>query len=110
MNNRLIQRLLGLIGTCLAIVMVGTVVHIFSTIHNKNIDQNNKALLTINGSRVDYTTADEGGIIFRGRRYNSAQELAKSLGGSMKWNQNTGTIEIMLEPAQSYVPSVNINK
>ncbi|CAN7764445.1 stalk domain-containing protein [Paenibacillus sp. LjRoot153] len=96
MKNISTKKTLVIISIASLALSVGAVAYADSTLRQISAYQNQELKVKVNGSEVDMSSEDGTmyPIVYDGHSYVSAKAVAEKLGASVKWNNDTQTVEI----------------
>lgn len=96
MKNIFTKKVLAIICVISLALSVGAVAYADSALRQITAYQNQALKVTVNGSAVDMSSEDGTmyPIVYDGHSYVSAKAVAEKLGATVKWNNDTQTVEI----------------
>ncbi|MEW9701270.1 stalk domain-containing protein [Paenibacillus sp. SI8] len=96
MKNIFTKKVLASISIISLAVTVGAVAYADSALRQITAYQNQALKVTVNGSAVDMSSEDGTmyPIVYEGHSYVSAKAVAEKLGATVRWNNDTQTVEI----------------
>ncbi|GGA07411.1 hypothetical protein GCM10008018_61470 [Paenibacillus marchantiophytorum] len=96
MKNLFSKKVSAIIAIVSLAVSAGTLAYADSALKQITAYQNQALKVTVNGSEVDMSSEDGTmyPVVYDGHSYVSAKAVAEAMGGSVKWNNSTQTVEI----------------